>query len=109
MKCCSAGTAGACASSVPTRPILPPTSTDPGAHDRPRSQPLGAIDLEPVLEVVPGSLPRLRFGHNYHFRVRTVDLAGNSLLADDPTTGLGIESNPLPALRTGGSAGAGLS
>lgn len=27
----------------------------------------------------PGSLPKLRFGNTYRFRIRTVDLAGNSL------------------------------
>jgi hypothetical protein len=32
-----------------------------------------------------GSLPRLRFGHSYRFRARTVDLAGNSLASDDPS------------------------
>jgi len=30
-------------------------------------------------KVVPGSLPRLRFGRDYRVRVRTVDLAGNSV------------------------------
>ncbi len=28
---------------------------------------------------VPGTLPRLRFGHSYRFRARAVDLAGNSV------------------------------
>jgi hypothetical protein len=30
-------------------------------------------------EIVPGSLPRLRFGRDYRVRIRTVDLTGNSL------------------------------
>lgn len=30
-------------------------------------------------KVVPGSLPKLRFGKDYRIRIRTVDLAGNSL------------------------------
>jgi len=47
--------------------------------ERPRSQPMGDIDLEPMLKAVPGSLPRLRFGHTYRMRVRAVDIAGNSL------------------------------
>jgi hypothetical protein len=34
-------------------------------------------------DVVEGSLPRLRFGHGYRFRVRTVDLVGNSLTPDE--------------------------
>lgn len=32
----------------------------------------------------PGTLPRLRFGHSYRIRARTVDLAGNSQPPDDP-------------------------
>ncbi|WAS91569.1 hypothetical protein [Nannocystis punicea] len=34
-------------------------------------------------EVVPGSLPRLRFGRSYRLRARTVDLAGNSIRLQD--------------------------
>lgn len=47
-----------------------------------------------------GSLPRLRFGNDYRFRARIVDLAGNSLRYDDP--GLGdVEqaTEPVPYLR----------
>lgn len=32
-----------------------------------------------------GTLPRLRFGENYRFRARIVDLAGNSLDLEDPS------------------------
>ena len=32
----------------------------------------------------PGTLPRLRFGHDYRFRARIVDLAGHSLALHDP-------------------------
>ena len=35
------------------------------------------LPLEIEASVLPGSLPRLRFGRGYRFRVRTVDLAGN--------------------------------
>ena len=35
-------------------------------------------------EIVPNSLPRLRFGKSYRFRARLVDMAGNSLGHDDP-------------------------
>ena len=39
--------------------------------------------LEISYKAAPGSLPRLRFGHTYQVRARTVDLAGNSVpLAD---------------------------
>jgi hypothetical protein len=34
-------------------------------------------------QVTPGSLPRLRFGGQYRLRIRTVDLAGNSLSLDE--------------------------
>lgn len=33
---------------------------------------------------VSGSLPRLRFGHRYQLRMRTVDLAGNSAFGPEP-------------------------
>ncbi|PEC22862.1 hypothetical protein [Bacillus cereus] len=35
------------------------------------------LGLETDFMVEPGTLPRLRFGNDYTFRVRTVDLAGN--------------------------------
>lgn len=46
---------------------------------------LTALPLEMAFRVQDGSLPRLRFGHTYQFRVRTVDLAGNSLDVDEAT------------------------
>ena len=39
-----------------------------------------AVRLGPV----KGTLPRLRFGHDYRVRARLVDVAGNSLSLDDP-------------------------
>lgn len=36
-----------------------------------------ALPLEITAKVRPGTLPRLRFGHRYRVRLRTVDLAGN--------------------------------
>jgi hypothetical protein len=36
-------------------------------------------------EIVPGTLPRLRFGREYRVRIRTVDLAGNSIPLTAPT------------------------
>ena len=70
--------------------VISPASipeTDPGTGQyenvmRPHPEPLGEVDLDPIFEAVPGSLPRLRFGHEYQLRVRAVDLAGNSLAAD---------------------------
>lgn len=63
---------------------IPETDPDPGRYEnvrRPHSKPQGEVDLDPVFEAVPGSLPRLRFGTEYQLRVRAVDLAGNSLPA----------------------------
>ncbi|MFF7755722.1 peptidoglycan-binding protein [Streptomyces sp. NPDC007971] len=59
---------------------------DEGSSDanRPPNQPvevsnkaMTAMPLEITSRVRPGSLPRLRFGHQYRVRLRTVDLAGN--------------------------------
>lgn len=36
-------------------------------------------------EIVPGTLPRLRFGRDYRLRIRTVDLAGNSPSPESPS------------------------
>ncbi|HKX41759.1 MAG TPA: hypothetical protein VJO99_11410 [Burkholderiaceae bacterium] len=47
-----------------------------------------------------GSLPRLRFGHDYRMRARVVDLAGNSLELDDPgVADLEQASAAVPYLR----------
>jgi hypothetical protein len=37
------------------------------------------VRFEAHLDVLAGSLPRLRFGRSYRFRARAVDIAGNSL------------------------------
>lgn len=43
--------------------------------------------LDTTVECDPGSLPRLRFGRTYQFRVRIADLAGGGLRAEEvPTT-----------------------
>jgi hypothetical protein len=41
--------------------------------------PPGLKQVETTVQAVPATLPRLRFGHSYQMRVRTVDLAGNGL------------------------------
>ncbi|MEV0660861.1 hypothetical protein ACIBI3_11145 [Actinomadura luteofluorescens] len=48
-----------------------------------------ALPLEIEAAVLPGSLPRLRFGRRYRFRVRTVDLAGNG-----PTAAEALDLGP---------------
>lgn len=72
----------------------------PGASLKPDGTPerppdaldLGGISVEQL--VTPKSLPRLRYGRQYQFRVRAVDLAGNArALSDESTNALAM----LPA------------
>jgi hypothetical protein len=76
----------------------------------------GSEDIEPKnptdfplfteFEATPGTLPRLRFGREYRFRARAVDLAGNSVREDDlvpehvtePHTFRRFEPVPAPAV-----------
>lgn len=48
------------------------------AAETPTNEAKTAFKLQSDFTPVSGSLPRLRFGHRYVVRVRTVDLAGNS-------------------------------
>lgn len=71
----------------PGRTIVPVPS-DGGLHqdeavEVPAADLATEFKLETSFEPLKGSLPRLRFGRTYRFRVRAVDLAGNSL---DPET-----------------------
>jgi hypothetical protein len=45
--------------------------------------PGSGLDLRAEYTARPGSLPRLRYGHDYRLRVRAVDLAGGSVDKDD--------------------------
>ncbi len=56
--------------------------------DEPPDQPVGPVHV--TTSVAPGSLPWLRYGREYSFRLRGVDLAGNSV--------------PRPAAHQGDSA-----
>lgn len=53
------------------------TITDSGPGTVTSQPPIGGLPLQAGFQVVPGTLPRLRFGRAYLFRVRAVDLAGN--------------------------------
>ncbi len=58
------------------------------------------FQLETSFTVTKGSLPRLRFGTQYQFRARAVDLAGNSLAPDDAIDdAYSIPPQPLSYLR----------
>jgi hypothetical protein len=66
----------------------------------PSNQATTQIKLETSFTVQPGTLPRLRFGAQYQFRARAVDLAGNSfshkaVLADI----YNLPAQPIPYLR----------
>jgi hypothetical protein len=56
--------------------------------------------LEASFTAPKGTLPRLRFGAQYQFRARAVDLACNSLPFDAPINGIyTIPPQPIPYLR----------
>jgi hypothetical protein len=60
----------------------PRAPTEGDEETQPQNVPntaMTAMQLEVQFQPAPGTLPRLRFGHIYQVRVRTVDLAGNSL------------------------------
>ncbi|MDT3680321.1 MAG: hypothetical protein ROZ64_15970 [Burkholderiaceae bacterium] len=59
---------------------VPPDGDDPKFRT---DEPLTAFKVRTTYKVVPATLPRLRFGSRYRIRARAVDLAGNSLRADD--------------------------
>ncbi|MEU8995988.1 peptidoglycan-binding domain-containing protein [Streptomyces caniferus] len=67
------------------------------------------LALEIMVRTQPGSLPRLRFGHHYRVRLRTVDLAGNGLTREEADAALQAQSAASPkdaaALMLPGGAG----
>jgi hypothetical protein len=71
----------------------PSKALDP---DPTMNQPVTPFKMEASYTVVPHSLPALRFGDNYRLRVRSVDLAGNSV-------DLNTETDDLFALPANGS------
>lgn len=72
---------------------VPPDGDDPEyAEDQPETP----FKLSVSYQVLPGSLPRLRFGACYRLRARAVDLAGNSLRHDEPLAALLARAFGLP-------------
>lgn len=67
-----------------TRPSKVINNADQLQDQQSNAHPNG-FPLEITYSVAPGSLPRLRFGHSYTLRARSVDLAGNSLPLSDPS------------------------
>ena len=64
---------------------VPPDGDDPDFRE---DQPDTPFKMTVRYSVIPGSLPRLRFGARYRIRARAVDLAGNSLQLGDPLADL---------------------
>jgi hypothetical protein len=63
--------------------ILPNTTQgDPGPPVDPTPETNGA-PLSATFVAQPGTLPRLRFGRTYRFRLRAVDVAGNDMTGGD--------------------------
>jgi hypothetical protein len=67
---------------------------DDPAH--PPNEPATPFKITTQYQAVAGSLPALRFGRSYRLRVRAVDLAGNSLLHDDPMAAVLAVLSGLP-------------
>ncbi len=66
----------------PGKTIGPGTSQPPFAPQPPSNPATTVMQLQTSFTVQNGTLPRLRFGVHYQFRVRAVDLAGNSFAPD---------------------------
>ncbi len=60
--------------------------TDDGNPDFLEDQPDTPFKMTVKYRVIPGSLPRMRFGTRYRIRARAVDLAGNSMRLGDALT-----------------------
>jgi hypothetical protein len=78
---------------------------DDGRTSAPSTPQPGGVPLTSSFNVVPGSLPRLRFGHSYDVRARTVDLGGGGLDlagADQAASVLGELDVVLPVLPAAG-------
>ncbi|MEV4757180.1 hypothetical protein AB0J86_18985 [Micromonospora sp. NPDC049559] len=79
----------------------PGTSITPDEQiGTPENKAATAYPLEVRFTPRPGTLPRLRFGRSYRFRMRAVDLAGNSVPFDATTAPAAPVATPaLPYLR----------
>ncbi|MEN3308754.1 MAG: hypothetical protein V7603_4956 [Micromonosporaceae bacterium] len=64
--------------------------------------PPGGLPIQISAQIAPGTLPLLRFGAEYRFRARTVDLTGNSLTVDEADQALrGYDVATVPVLPGG--------
>jgi len=78
--------------------ILP----DPGEETvvgPPPNDPATQFKLQTLFTPKPKSLPRLRYGYGYRMRVRTVDLAGNSVFTPDDAAFSVTQAEVTPEVR----------
>ncbi|MFF4528332.1 hypothetical protein ACFY1P_03575 [Streptomyces sp. NPDC001407] len=83
------------------------TATDSGPGTVTSQPPADGVPLQATFQAEPGTLLRLRFGQQYRFRARAVDLAGNSLSVDEATELLDffqhVVDQPPPVLPIAGT------
>lgn len=72
---------------------VPPDDNDPEYLE---DQPDTPFKMTVKYQVIPGSLPRMRFGTRYRMRARAVDLAGSGLELSDPLADLLSSAFALP-------------
>ena len=81
---------------------LPGATIGDSGPEQVASQPLpDGVQLTASFQVVPGTLPQLRFGHAYQVRARAVDLSGGGLTVDEASTLLDVLAGlqqPAPVL-----------
>ncbi len=80
-----------------TRAGDPDNALPSDKHPDPENEPVTPFKLTADVSHVKGSLPRLRFGVGYRFRVRAVDLANNGLGSDDEGATLFTPLFSMPA------------
>jgi hypothetical protein len=79
-----------------------PRAPDPDVPEtqptRVTNDPQTTMDLSLASDVVPGTLPRLRFGRGYRVRMRTVNLVGDGPTLQDADRWLALPAAPTPVL-----------
>jgi hypothetical protein len=83
--------------SLSAPPPANPVDLSPAGEAGGVASTLPRVDI--VVEPVPGSLPRLRYGSKYQLRARIVDLAGNGLTLEEATgilEALRVHGRPEP-------------
>jgi len=80
-----------------TRSGDPEKAVPDAAHPDPENEAITPFQMTTKFAVVKRSLPRLRFGGAYRFRIRAVDIAGNGLAVADQATNLLTPTHALPS------------